>query len=470
MRLARVGALAALLVVSSATHAYADDAAARAAFKRGIELYDKKQYAPALEQFQKAYAEKPSSGIKQNIALSLRGMGRSVEAATAFDEAIDEGQGTLKPETRGAMEQELVQLSKVVATIRINVVTMTDHQPFDGATVSVDGTPLSAAAQKRPIRLAPGIHAFTAHTAKFPDPPEKKLSLLAGSPVDATFEMGIPTGTLTVTPNVPDALVQVDGTLMSKNSFPLKLPAGPHKIVVSAPGYSTTTAEVAVSAGAGVEYPITLSVPGSEPPPPYELRPKPPAKPWKTRYLVPGLAYEAQSLRLSPVMGERVGGVRHAFSGAALSLRGGYRFGGYFAVELHGELGQVGATYTIDGSKNGESNTKVVQWQIAPGVRLTSSGPLRLTAGGYLGVHGQVVTAHINAPTTSTILKGDGISFSGLFDAGLQLDVGTLFLEGLAFIDFHGVGTTTEDKTGDRMFYSSPSTRAGFRAGLGIPF
>ena len=462
-------AFAALLVFACAGRAQADEATARAFFKRGIELYDKKQFAPALEQFQKAYAEKPSPGIKQNIALSLKALGKNVEAATAFDEAIDEGQGTLKPEVRTAMEGELVQLAKLVATIRISVVAMTDHQPFEGAVVSVDGTALSTAAAKRPIRLAPGIHTFTAHTDKFPDPPEKRLSLLAGSPVDATFEMGIPTGTLTVTPNVADAAVTVDGVGVSKSGWPLKLPAGPHHIVVTAKGYTAATADISVSAGAGVEYPITLAVPGAEPLPPYEPRKKPPPKPVKSRYLVPGLAYEGQSFRLSELMGEHAGGAKRQFSGGAISVRGGYHLSRFFALELYGDIGEVGATYTIDGAIS-ESNTKVVQFQIAPGARFTTSGALRLTLGSYFGPHGQLVTAHTVTGIASNTLKGDGVSVSWLTDAGLQFDAGSLFLELVFFLDVHGVGTTTDDQTGARMFYSSPSTRAGGRIGLGIPF
>ena len=83
-------ALAIVLVLASSA-ARADEAGARAHFRRGVELYDKKQYEPALESFRAAYAEKPAAGIKRNIALCLKGLGRPVEAATAFDEALDEG-------------------------------------------------------------------------------------------------------------------------------------------------------------------------------------------------------------------------------------------------------------------------------------------------------------------------------------------------------------------------------------------
>ncbi|MEA2748264.1 MAG: hypothetical protein QOI41_2407, partial [Myxococcales bacterium] len=127
----------AFLVVAPTAHA--DEAAARAHFRKGVDLYDRKQYAAALESFRAAYAEKPSAGIKQNIGLSLKGLGQPIDAATAFDEALDEGEGTLKPEVRAAMEQELAALSKVVATVRLKVISAADKQPIENVVVTVDG-------------------------------------------------------------------------------------------------------------------------------------------------------------------------------------------------------------------------------------------------------------------------------------------------------------------------------------------
>ena len=464
-----------LALLTQGAHANADEGLAREYFKRAVDLYDKKQYQPALESFQKAYAEKSSPGIKQNIALCLKGLGRPVEAATAFDEALDEGQGTLKPEVRAAMEKELVELSKVLATVRLKVVSITDQNPVEGVVVSVDGKPLSAAALRRPIRLEPGIHVFTAHGDKLADPPEKKLSILAGSPVDATFAIGAPSspppGLLTVRPDVVDAVVEIDGAVVASEAWPLRLPAGKHKLVVTARGYTPLVTEVLVSSDASAEYPITMMRPGAVPryDPPVS---KPPA-PLKPRYLVAGLSYAGQSLRISRELGERSGGSKRNFTGGAISLRGGYRLGKNFALEVHGEVGQVGSTYTIPDAK-GESSTKVIHWQLTPGVRFSTPGGIRFIAGMGAGLHGQVVDASIvttEGTTTSTRpVKGSGVSASWLGDIGLQFDVGSLFIEGAGFLDAHGVGTTRDDTRSQRIFLSSPSTRAGVRLGLGIPF
>ena len=467
--------LLAMVLTSSASHA--DEAGARVAFRRGVELYDKKQYEPALESFRAAYAEKPVPGIKRNIALCLKGLGRPVEAATAFDEALDEGETSLKPDVRAAMQQELAELAKVVATVRLGVVSSADRRPIENAVVTVDKVTLAPSALRRPVRLEPGIHVFAAHVDGLGDPPEKKLSLLAGSPVDATFEVGERLGTLTVTPNVPDAVVQVDASEPRRGVWSGKLPPGPHRVIVSSPDYQTQTTDVVVSSDANADYTITLLRPG-ELPPSYTMPARKPPPEQKKRYLVPMLAYEGQSVRLAPALGERGAGAKRAFTGASLGVRAGYRASRSFALELYADVGQVSETYMISPATT-ESTTKILHWQVTPMLRFATVGWIRFTTATGFGVHGLVVDADIATKMTSSTMPattsrathtGSGVSASWLVDLGMQFDVGPLFLEAVAFFDMHGVGTTRDDVTNERLLYSSPGTRAGIRVGLGIQF
>jgi len=460
----------ALLLASAAAHA--DEAGARVHFRRGVELYDKKQYEPALESFRAAYAEKPAAGIKRNIALCLKGLGRPVEAATAFDEALDEGETSIKPDVRAAMEQELAELAKVVATVRLTVVSSTDKRPLENVVITVDKVALAPGALRRPVRLEPGIHVFGAHVDGLADPLEKRLSLLAGSPVDATFEIGERLGSLTVTPNVPDAVVQVDATEPRRGVWTGKLLPGPHRVIVSAPDYETQTTDVVVSSDANAGYTITLLRPG-ELPPAYTMPVRKPPPEQKKRYLVPMIAYEGQSMRLAPALGENAGGTKRAFTGASVGVRAGYRASRSFALELYADVGQVSETYTISPATT-ESTTKIVHWQLTPMLRFATIGSIRFTTATGVGVHGLVVDADVAtrslATTTSATHKGSGVSASWLVDLGVQFDVGPLFLEAVAFFDMHGVGATRDDATNEELFSSSPATRAGVRVGLGIQF
>ncbi len=155
-------------------------------------------------------------------------------------------------------------------------------------------------------------------------------------------------------------------------------------------------------------------------------------------------------------------------------MRGGYRLGKNFALELHGEVGQVGSTYTITEATKGESSTKVIHWQLTPGLRFSTPGGIRFIGAMGVGLHGQVVDASIvtteGTVTATRNVKGSGVSASWLGEVGIQFDVGPLFIEGTGFLDVHGVGTTRDDATNQRLFLSSPSTRSGIRLGLGIPF
>lgn len=462
----------AVALVSSA--APADEAGARVHFRRGVELYDKRQYAPALESFRAAYADKPAAGIKRNIALCLKGLGRPVEAATAFDEALDEGEDSIKADVRVAIQQELAELAKIVATVRLTVVAAVGKRPLAEAILFVDHVALAPNAVRRPIRLEPGIHVFGAHVEGLADPPEKKLSLLAGSPVDATFEVGERLGTLTITPSAPDAVVQVDATEPRRGVWTGKLLPGPHRVVVSAPNYETQTMDVVVSSDANVDYAVSLLRPG-ELPPAYTIPPRKPPPAQKSRYLVPMIAYEGQSARLAPALGEGPTGTKRAFTGASIGVRAGYRVSRSFALELYGDVGQVTETYAI-GSATTESKTKILHWQLTPMLRFATIGWIRFTTGTGVGVHGLAVDADIATKNTSTMTttqathKGSGVAASWLVDLGMQFDVGPLFLEAVAFFDMHGVGTTRDDATNERLLYSSPGTRAGIRAGLGIQF
>lgn len=469
MRALLVGASLSATVLF-AEHARADEAAARVHFRKGVELYDKKQYADALEAFKAAYAEKPSAGIKQNVALCLKGMGRPVEAATAFDEALEEGEGTLKPETRAAIERELADLDKVVATVHLKVLDA-DNKPIDGAVVSVDGNALAPGAIRRPIRLPQGIHTFTAHVEGLPDPPPKKLALLLGQPVDATFVVARgQTGesTLKVQANVEDAVIRLDGVDVGRGKWSGKLPAGSHQLEVSAPDHRTTTIDVTVPAGATIDYPITLTKIG-EAPGPYDHVDRQPPKP-KRLYIVPMLGAQGASYRLSAVLDEPPSGTRRDFFGVTIGVRGGYRLSNVVAAELHAEAGVLASKYKVKPSDALEAQTTIGHWQLTPMIRFTTPGKLRFATGTGFGVHGGSVDAKLVRGPQTVEKKGNGVGLSWLIDVGAQVDAGPLFLEGMLFFDVHGVGAVRDRDTDERMLQASPATRIGLRLGLGIPF
>jgi hypothetical protein len=448
--------------------AFADEAAARAAFKKGIELYDKKQYADALTSFQEAYKEKPSGGIKQNIALCLKGLNKPVEAATAFDEALDEGKDTLKPDTKAAIERELAELSKTVATVNITVTgdaaaTVISVQPVGQAVHA-----LPPGAQRRPIRLMPGLYIFSAKIPGQPTPEPKKLALISGAPTEVTFGISdAPTdGTLIIKTNVPDASIRVDGAEVGKGTWKHAVPSTkPLHIEVSAPGYRSTTVDVQVAAGATMESPITLQPIGSAPAEYTAPLAPPPAKPRRVYIAVTG-SLEGMSYRLSPAMGEPgTNGAKRGFGGGSLGARFGFLYNKLFALEAFVEAGAGSSKVTAET----DSTTHV---QLLPMLRFQTPGKVRFTAGAGIGLHWLSVERKPTATTTTPVSssKASGIAAVFLLDSGVQFDVGPLFLEAVLYLSTYGVGSANVDGTDRRGLLDSPAVQAGLRVGLGIPF
>lgn len=468
--------LAVLFIGMWPSSARADEEAARVHFRKGVELYDRKQYADALESFKKAYAEKQSAGIKQNIALCLKGLGRIVEAATALDEALDEGQTTLKPETRAGIERELADLGKSVATVHMRVIGA-DNQPIENAVVSVDGVALAPGAHRRPIRLTQGIHTFTVHSDGHADPPAKKLALLLGQPVDATFIVtksgaaASAESTLSVRANVDDAVIKVDGSEVGKGTWSGKLPPGSHQLEVSAVDHRTATIDVTVPAGATIDYPILLTRVGDAPGPYDHVERKPPAP--KNVYIVPTLGVFVVSYRLAEPLGEVPSGERRGFGGLSLGVRGGYRFSKWISGELLAEIGGMQAKYELKPGDARETETNITIARLMPVVRLTTPGKVRFVAGAGFGLAVTSVDAKVVNGAATDPRKASGAGMSWLVDSGLQLDVGPVFMEGVLFLDIHGTaGPRGDTPTLDdaRFLQASPAVRGGLRLGLGIPF
>jgi hypothetical protein len=395
-----------VLLVLLASSARADEAAARQRFKRGIDLYDRARYADALAEFEAAYREKASATIKQNIALSLRRLNRPAEAATAFDEAIAEGR-ELKPETRAAIERELAELEKTIATVRITSVD-TARTPVDAAIDVVPAPP--RASKTRTFRLVPGLYTFTAHAAGFPDPPEKKLALVAGPSVDVTFVFGESLGRAT-------------------------------------PGDAS---------GATLEAP-TPRVGPAEAPPPYVAPAAPPPK--RSRFVVAGgIALDTTSYRLGVPAGEPAPyGTRYdGFVGLSLGARFGVFLAKTIVLDLHAEIGQSAKKYD-------SRETTVLHVEAVPMLRFVAPGSVRFTAATGFGGH----VLSVKSPNA----RGSGLNGSWRLEGGLQIDVRPVFFEGALFLDVHGVGSVKADTPAeDRLLYASPAARGGIRLGLGATF
>jgi hypothetical protein len=137
---------------------FATKSAARKLGEEGIALFDKKQYAEALEKFNLAEQIVPAPTLGLRAARCLVQLGRFVEASERYLEVtrIEMPRNQLTPAFRKAQADALLEredLVRLIPTLTINIVG-----PLGNGAVFVDGEqiPTAMVGQKRPID--PGIH------------------------------------------------------------------------------------------------------------------------------------------------------------------------------------------------------------------------------------------------------------------------------------------------------------------------
>lgn len=150
-------ALAILPRVASAQD-FATKSAARKLGEEAIALFEKKQYAEALEKFNLAEQLVPAPTLGLRAARCLVQLGRFVEASERYLEVtrIELPQNQITPAFRKAQADALIEREDLVPLIPFLTINITG--PLGDGLVFVDGEqiPTAILGQKRPID--PGVH------------------------------------------------------------------------------------------------------------------------------------------------------------------------------------------------------------------------------------------------------------------------------------------------------------------------
>ncbi|MBX3228869.1 MAG: hypothetical protein KIT84_41940 [Labilithrix sp.] len=149
--------LVAAALFAGAAHAEAAPTSAqkagRAHFKKGVELYRKGAYAPALAEFKEAYARAPSPVILFNIGQACAELKDYVCAYTTFEKyAATPGVPRAKKATA---REEVKRLTAHVAYLNITT-------SVDGAAVTVDDAPVGTSPLPGPVLVAAGRRTVAA--------------------------------------------------------------------------------------------------------------------------------------------------------------------------------------------------------------------------------------------------------------------------------------------------------------------
>ena len=129
-------------------------ARAQVLLTEGSALYEKGDYAAALEKFNAAYAAYPSPKLMFNIGQADRDLSRPVEALEAFEKFLASNTGA-SPETIADASKSVAELREKLGRIRIDCDT-------PGAEVNVDGKSVGLTPLPDLVWATPGRHHITA--------------------------------------------------------------------------------------------------------------------------------------------------------------------------------------------------------------------------------------------------------------------------------------------------------------------
>jgi len=152
-----VAALAALCAgLSCVTPSFADTKAppevrrAKALFEQGVALSDEGKWTDSLAAFQQSDALVASPTVRYNIAMTLRALGRYVEARSELQRIL--GSRPLKPALKKDAEALLAEVRAKIVTVSLTV------SPAD-ADIQMDGSPITPSPGGQ-LDVDPGKHVF----------------------------------------------------------------------------------------------------------------------------------------------------------------------------------------------------------------------------------------------------------------------------------------------------------------------
>jgi hypothetical protein len=152
----------------------------------GTSLYDKGEFAPALDKFTQAYAEYASPKLLYNIAQTKRALGRLAEAMDAFERFLLEPP-TDSPEMTADANAMMAELQAKLGRLHIDC-------SMARAEISIDGKVFGLSPLSDLLWAEPGQHQITArHAGAIPFVENVEVSIGAIRKVEIQLQMlGLP--------------------------------------------------------------------------------------------------------------------------------------------------------------------------------------------------------------------------------------------------------------------------------------
>jgi hypothetical protein len=453
----------ALLVLAvarpSAAQAPADEA--KRHFTNGVHLFEDRNFAGALVEFEASFQQNPTAAALQNIAVCQKGLFRYAEAIATLERMLRDFAAQLSGDDKKAAEDAIKEMSALLGTVVLQVT------PAD-AKVSINEAPLSAEALKSPVRLAAGEYRLAVEAPGYARQ-ERVISVVSGQKDQPIVINLFPlSGTLLVRSHDSDAAIAIDGVQVGYDEWKGPVSAGPHEVYVytsklrrksSVTAYAGQTTEFDAKLTAADAVPVDQSA-AANGPPPYV----PPSQ----RGLFGFLVFGADSMGSTSPTG--VEQVKQRVGGSFGALTFGYRFSSGLAAEFQAET----SDHSIDGclvtplnGNNCERTTTRATYtmrssRVGPAIRLMTNG----RKGRFVGTIG--LGAAVHSLTFEKYFKDDGrkdVSSVGsylLLTGGYELNLGHFLVDAGVRL----VGETA-DETKTEGVKSTGSVGLELRVGYG---
>lgn len=235
---------------------------ARSLYKQGVELVRQAQWANALAAFERSAKLRPHATTTFNIGACERAMGRYTRARERFrmalarnERAPEELADSLAAEARGFV----AEIDRLVAKVQLRVAP-------PGTAVALDGRPLAKrgsvylAGLKPPgkgeplgapqavVEMDPGAHVITLSRKGYTDVVLNE-TFAPGSTRTLDLQLEKLPAVLSVSSNVEQAIVSVDGKDFGPTPVRVLRPAGKYEVLVTKQGFEPYEALVEVQAG-----------------------------------------------------------------------------------------------------------------------------------------------------------------------------------------------------------------------------
>lgn len=156
--------------------------AARAHFKKGLELYQDGDFRAALIELERAYALEPRYRLLYNLGQVAYALRNYVDAERYFTEYLEKGKDEISADRRADVEADLERLRGRIATVRFQA-----NQR--GARITVDDRMLGVAPIATPVRVSAGAHRVTAELSGYA-PVHKEVDVVGGDALTVTLAFG----------------------------------------------------------------------------------------------------------------------------------------------------------------------------------------------------------------------------------------------------------------------------------------